>query len=50
MIPLFYGAVEHGKVTFSANERQLFQDYLVILEGKEFQLALEKRKQTRTLP
>jgi hypothetical protein len=49
MIPLYYGTIQDGKLHLTSNEKGLFRAYLDTLEGKEVQVAVEERKDQRTL-
>jgi hypothetical protein len=49
MIPLYYGTIQDGKLHLTRNEKGLFRAYLDTLEGKEVQVAVEERKDQRTL-
>lgn len=47
MKPLFHGIVKQGKLKFDAPDK--FMVYLSGLEGKRFELTLEKERHARTL-
>ena len=47
MKPLFHGIVKQGKLKFDTPDK--FMVYLSGLEGKRFELALEKERHARTL-
>jgi hypothetical protein len=47
MKPLFHGIIKQGKLKFDAPDK--FMVYLSGLEGKRFELTLEKERHARTL-
>lgn len=46
MVPLFFGKVENFRLIL--NEPEKFKEYLLRLNGKQIQLALEKYKRPRS--